>query len=148
MEGRLYAALALWRRRGEGKEAAAAVALPDHEPRPAPEQEARAQAFLASLRAQPFAPPTESPPEEYLLAYLEERGEIVRVADGVAFAVEAYREMVERIVSHLRERGTITLAQVRDLFGTSRKYAQALLEHLDEKRVTRRVGDERVLRRG
>jgi selenocysteine-specific elongation factor len=41
---------------------------------------------------------------------------------------------------------TITLAQVRDLFGTSRKYAQAILEYLDETRVTRRVGDERVLR--
>jgi hypothetical protein len=34
------------------------------------------------------------------------------------------------------------------MFGTSRKYAQALLDHLDSKRVTRRVGDERVLGRG
>ena len=42
----------------------------------------------------------------------------------------------------------MTLAQVRDMFGTSRKYAQALLEHLDNERVTRRVGDERVLRGG
>jgi len=40
----------------------------------------------------------------------------------------------------------VTLAQVRDLLGTSRKYAQALLEHMDEERITRRVGDERVLR--
>jgi len=37
---------------------------------------------------------------------------------------------------------------VRDLLGTSRKYAQALLEHLDEEKITRRVGDERVLLRG
>jgi selenocysteine-specific elongation factor len=35
---------------------------------------------------------------------------------------------------------------VRDMFGTSRKYAQALLEHLDVKRVTRRVGGQRTLR--
>jgi selenocysteine-specific elongation factor len=33
------------------------------------------------------------------------------------------------------------------MFATSRKYAQALLEHLDEQRITRRVGDERVLGR-
>ena len=39
-----------------------------------------------------------------------------------------------------------TLAQVRDTFGASRKYALALLEYLDERRVTKRVGDERVLR--
>ena len=68
------------------------------------------------------------------------------MGEGVAFAGEAYREMVERVTEHLRREGSITLAQVRDLFGTSRKYAQALLEHLDRERVTRRVGDERVLR--
>jgi selenocysteine-specific elongation factor len=33
------------------------------------------------------------------------------------------------------------------MFGTSRKYALALMEHLDAKRITRRVGDERVLRK-
>ncbi|MEX0785513.1 MAG: SelB C-terminal domain-containing protein, partial [Dehalococcoidia bacterium] len=67
--------------------------------------------------------------------------------DGVVFAAEAYQEMVERVTEHLRSHGSITLAQVRDMFGTSRKYAQALLEHLDRERVTRRVGDERVLRK-
>jgi selenocysteine-specific elongation factor len=36
---------------------------------------------------------------------------------------------------------------VRDELGTSRKYAQALLEHLDRTRVTRRLGDAHVLRR-
>ncbi len=142
----LEQALALWTRRGEAREAAAVVALPSHEPRPDPAQERRAEAFVASLRAQPFTPPTDTPPEEDLMAYLEDRGDLVRVGEGVAFASEAYREMRERIVAHLREQKTITLAQVRDMFGTSRKYAQALLEHLDEKRVTRRVGDERVLR--
>jgi selenocysteine-specific elongation factor len=54
--------------------------------------------------------------------------------------------MVERIVDHLKREGTVTLAQVRDMFGTSRKYAQAVLEHLDLRRVTRRVGGERMLR--
>ena len=68
------------------------------------------------------------------------------MGDGVAFGADAYREMVERIVAHLRGSGSITLAQVRDLLGTSRKYAQALLEHMDEEHITRRVGDERVLR--
>jgi selenocysteine-specific elongation factor len=53
--------------------------------------------------------------------------------------------MVTRVRSHIEQEGSITLAQVRDLFGTSRKYAQALLEHLDEKGITRRVGDARVL---
>ena len=45
----------------------------------------------------------------------------------------------------VRETGAVTVAQVRDRFGTSRRYVLAILEHLDERRVTRRVGDERVL---
>jgi selenocysteine-specific elongation factor len=38
----------------------------------------------------------------------------------------------------------MNLAQFRDHFGTSRKYAQAALEHLDQLKYTRRVGDDRV----
>ena len=41
----------------------------------------------------------------------------------------------------------ITLAEVRDLLGTSRKYAQALLEHLDATGMTIRDGDYRRLRK-
>jgi len=138
-------AVALLARRGEVKEAAGSVARPEHEPRPDASQEERARQLLAALRSQPFSPPALDGDDD-LLSYLEDRGDIVWVAEGIVFATEAYREMVERVVAHLGERRTVTLAQVRDLLGTSRKYAQALLEHMDEQRLTRRVGDERVLR--
>jgi selenocysteine-specific elongation factor len=141
--------LSHWVGASEAKKVGAAVALPAHEPRLAPPEEAAAQAFVVALRASPFSPPDPSAGgfDDELLAYLEAKGEIVRVAGGVAFAAEAYREMVERVSAHVRDNGSVTLAQVRDMFGTSRKYAQALLEHLDAKRITRRVGDDRVLRR-
>jgi selenocysteine-specific elongation factor len=140
-------AAALWSRRSDVKEAAGTISLLEHEPRPDAEQDKRAQELLAALRAQPFSPPTLGG-EADLLAYLEDCGDIVRVDEGLVFAAEAYREMVERVVAHLKERETVTLAQVRDLLGTSRRYAQALLEYMDQQRITRRVGDERVLRRG
>ena len=57
-----------------------------------------------------------------------------------------YQDMVDRISTYIKDRGKITVADVRDLFGTSRKYALALMEHLDHQRITRRVGDARVLR--
>jgi len=50
------------------------------------------------------------------------------------------------VVAHLREHQSITVAEVRDLFNTSRKYALGLLEDLDSRRMTKRVGDVRVLR--
>ena len=139
--------VALWARRGDVKEAADSVSHPEHEPRPDAAQQERAQKLLAALRAQPFSPPAPED-EDDLLTYLEDRGDIVWVDEGIVFAAEAYGEMVERVVAHLKERQTVTLAQVRDLLGTSRKYAQALLERMDQQRVTRRVGDERVLRSG
>jgi selenocysteine-specific elongation factor len=52
--------------------------------------------------------------------------------------------MVSGVQAQLAAKGKITLAEVRDRFVTSRKYAQALLEHLDGEKVTRRVGDERI----
>jgi len=42
--------------------------------------------------------------------------------------------------------GSVTVAQVRDRMGASRRPVLALLEHLDSQRVTRRVGDSRTLR--
>ncbi len=126
-------------------ERGSAVGLASHSPALTPPQEATAAAFLEALRETPFSPPTDRAPDGDVLAYLEGAGEVVR-AGSVIFAAEAYGELAERVQAHLKEQETITLAQARDMFGTSRKYAQALLEHLDAKHITRRVGDVRVLR--
>ncbi|HEY5640092.1 MAG TPA: selenocysteine-specific translation elongation factor, partial [Dehalococcoidia bacterium] len=117
-------------------ERGSAVSLSSHAPALTAAQEEAAAGFLAALREAPFSPPTDRAPEGDVLAYLEGTGEIVR-AGGVVFAADAYAELVKRIETHLSEHETITLAQVRDMFGTSRKYAQALLEHLDARQVTR-----------
>jgi selenocysteine-specific elongation factor len=139
-------ALALWTARGDASDTGGAVALPGHNASPNAAQQARAGAFLAALEANPFSPAPDSPIEDDLLAYLEDQRQIVRVGDGVAFSTAAYDEMTGRIVSHLREHKSITLAEVRDMFATSRKFAQALLEHMDGQHITRRTGDTRVLR--
>jgi selenocysteine-specific elongation factor len=138
--------LAHWLRQGLLVESGALVAPPGRTVTLSPAEEAEAAAFLQVLRAGRYAPAPERLPPPELLAYLVDQGRVVAVGEGVMFAAEVYREMVERIVAHLREHRTITLAQVRDLFGTSRKYAQALLEYMDQRGITRRVGDERVLR--
>ena len=70
---------------------------------------------------------------------------MVKVSEGVVFTVAAYREMVDKVAAHIKANRRVSLAEVRDMFQTSRKYAQALLEHMDGEKITRRVGDERVL---
>jgi selenocysteine-specific elongation factor len=77
---------------------------------------------------------------------LLKRGDLVQVASDVLFLSETYDEMVRRIRERIEREGSVTLSEVRDVFGSSRKYAQGLLEHLDEEGVTKRVGDERQLR--
>jgi selenocysteine-specific elongation factor len=54
-------------------------------------------------------------------------------------------QVSERVRAHLAEKQKMTAAEFRDLIGSTRKYAVPLLEWLDQARVTRRVGDERIL---
>jgi selenocysteine-specific elongation factor len=82
-----------------------------------------------------------------LSSYLEEAGRLVRLGDGLALGAGAYEEARRLLVEECERAGSITLARFRDLLGTGRKPAQLLLERFDAEGVTRRVGDERVLRR-
>ncbi len=131
--------------RGVIVDAGATVSLPHHRIQLTAAQQKQIDDFLQSLARNPCAPPGDLIPEPDLLNLLVERRQVVKVSDGVVFATSAYNEMVEKVTAEIKARGKITLAEVRDLFKTSRKYAQALLEHLDQRKITRRAGDERVL---
>ena len=109
-------------------------------------QQSRIEEYVASLRSNPYSPPTDAGLADDLLNLLVDEGRVVRINEAVVYDADAYREMVDGIVSTIREQGKINVAQVRDRFRTSRKYALSLLEYLDQQRVTRRVGDDRVLR--
>jgi selenocysteine-specific elongation factor len=109
-------------------------------------QSPESQAMLERLKAAGHEPPPHSAfdaGEQKLLAELRHAGKAERVGP-FTFHADALAEVRERVVAIMRAEGTITLARLRDELQTSRRYAQALLEHLDAQRVTRRVGDERV----
>jgi selenocysteine-specific elongation factor len=123
------------------------VALAEHEPRFTPAQERAADLLRHTLAAQPYAPPALADlpgVDAELLEALVERGEVVAIADGVHLGRAAYEEMVAAALEAIDAQGSVTVAALRDRFSTSRKYALALLEHLDDERITRRVGDARV----
>jgi selenocysteine-specific elongation factor len=120
------------------------VRLADHTPTLAPNQERAAQQLLAAFAAAPYSPPAPDLEPE-LLGWMVEQGKIVRVSDDVAFLPTTYDEMIAWVRGQIAAAGSITVAQFRDRFGSSRKYALAVLEHLDERKITRRAGDARVL---
>jgi selenocysteine-specific elongation factor len=127
-------------------EESGALRLPSHQIQPTSEQRKAIESFLQSLAQNPYSPPSDHIPDPELLNLLIEQGQVVKVSDNVVLAASAYSEMVGRVKEHIASQGKITLAEVRDLFQTSRKYSQALMEYLDARGITRRIGDERVLK--
>lgn len=107
---------------------------------------------LATFVKAPYTPPSEADVlrllgnETELLEALLEQGQLLRISGGVLFQRTDFAEIVEQVRLAVQAQGAITLAQVRDLFDTSRKYAQAILEEMDARRITKREGDVRVLR--
>jgi selenocysteine-specific elongation factor len=139
-------ALPLLNEGGVTVEAGAMVRLPEHRPSLSDSQEDSVAGYLKLLDSDPYSPPTDSPIDTEILNLLDEQGRVEKVSETVVFSATAYQQMVDRISSHIKDEGEITVADVRDMFGTSRKYALALMDHMDHQRITRRVGDARVLR--
>jgi len=102
--------------------------------------------FLAALRARPFDPPS---PEELRvgrqeLLSLVQRGRVVH-ANGVYFATDAVEQAARVVAGLLRAKpGGVTVSEVREALGTTRKWALPLLDRLDALGYTRRQGDVRV----
>jgi selenocysteine-specific elongation factor len=140
-------------RRGEpGEERLAADVRPPVTPAPALRGALSdgARALEERLRAAGAEPPSEAELGAVAphLAELRAAGRAVRVGRSMYAHVEALERVGERVRRIIGAEGSITLARLRDELGTSRRYAQALLEHLDAARVTRRLPDDRrVLRR-
>ena len=111
-----------------------------------------ARELVRLLDEQPFAPPslseaaTRAGAGDELVRALAQRGDIVRVSDDVAFTGAAYASAVALVKEIVAAEGSVTVARLRDRMAASRRPVLALLEHLDALRVTRRVGDARVLR--
>jgi len=128
------------------KETGPAVHAPDHQIKLAPEQQRKIDAYIKALASNPFSPPPETTIEPELLSIIIGQRKVVKVADNVVFTADAYDKMTQKIIEHIKVHKQITVAEVRDLLQTSRKYALALMEYLDNQKITRRVGDGRVLR--
>jgi selenocysteine-specific elongation factor len=107
-----------------------------------------AEAVEERLREAAAAPPLDSELDRDALAVLRAHGRAVRLGPTMHVHPEALAEVQARLTAVIEREGSITLARARDELGTSRKYAQAYLEHLDGAHVTLRRGDEHVLRRG
>jgi selenocysteine-specific elongation factor len=151
MEARLFnEALARAIDQGALVEANSLVRHPDHHVQFSPDQQRSIDKVLDQFRAHPYTTPSYKEVVAWLgeavTQALIENGQLVRLSADVLILPETYAEMVAWVKRTIAERGSVNVATLRDAFNTSRKYALALLEYLDDQHITRRVGDERVLR--
>ena len=127
------------------------LAKPEHEIKFSAADQLKVKELMRKLESNPYATPSvkecQSAVGEEVLNALIELGDLVTVSQDVIFRKKDYDAMVEKIRAELLTKGTITLGEVRDMLNTTRKYIQALLEHLDSIGVTMRDGDARKLRK-
>jgi selenocysteine-specific elongation factor len=127
-------------RRGEPEPAPQAAPAPEPET-PAPLSDS-ALALEERLRAAGHEPPSEADLDPEDLAALRAAGRAVRVGRAMYAHPDALASVRARVEQIIVSEGSITLARLRDELQTSRKFAQALLEHLDAERVTKRLPDD------
>ena len=80
-----------------------------------------------------------------ILKLLSKEGSLVRINDSMYITSSVHKKMVENLKGFYSKKPEMTVAEFRDILGTSRKYALPLLEYLDSNKITLRVGDIRKL---
>ncbi|MBI2973496.1 MAG: selenocysteine-specific translation elongation factor [Armatimonadetes bacterium] len=110
--------------------------------------------IAAALKRGQFAPPLRGELAAFMpgrdvfdriFQTLLDEGLVVEVGDGVVFHRDPLEEIKRITAAEVAEKGSVTVASLRDRLGTSRKFALTVLEYFDTIKLTRRVGDARVL---
>jgi selenocysteine-specific elongation factor len=152
LHGRIFTGIITWLAKTHLiHEAGPYVWLKDHEIRFTLSQERAISLLLKRFAQAPYSPPTvkECLAEvgEEVYQALIDSGKLVPVASDVVFSRQGYDGMVAGLREIFTKQETVTAAQIRDYFNTSRRYALAFLEYLDLQGITVREGDARRLKR-
>jgi len=136
---------------GELKLSKAFVCSPGFSPKLKPDQERLRQDIIALFTSDPSNPPSRKQIESTsfamkdIVAFMLDSGELVDLPGGFLLMGKDFDQIRQRIVAKIKSDGKVAVADVRELFGFSRKYGVPILEKLDSMGVTRRVGDHREL---
>lgn len=113
-------------------------------------QERQIAILLAKFAAQPYTPPDRAEClktiDETLLEGLIGSGRLVHISEQILLKPETLKEMKAWVTETINAKGSLTMAEFRDNYQNSRKYAQAILEYMDSIGLTIRKGDTRALR--
>ncbi len=113
-------------------------------------QQKNIEDLLAAFAENPTQPPSvadcRAAVGDEVYNALASSGKLIQISSEVVFRLADYQMMVKKLREKIEKEGSITVAQARDMFGSSRKYMLAFLERLDAEGVTVREGDLRRLK--
>jgi len=113
-------------------------------------QEKQIAPLLSKFKSQPYTPPDRAEALRYIDENLFEgligSGRLIAVSENILLTPETFREMQDWVSATIEAKGSLTMAEFRDHYQNSRKYAQAILEYMDSLGFTIRKGDIRTLR--
>ncbi|MBA7533219.1 Selenocysteine-specific elongation factor [subsurface metagenome] len=127
------------------------IALSTHKPWLSPDQEMVVSRILKLFEERQANPPTRGelaaqiPSSEEIVRFMCQQNMLIELPEGILLERKHYQNIKTEIINFLRSNGSISIQQVRELFGLSRKYVLPLLNKLEEEKVIRRQGDIRVL---
>ena len=122
------------------------VKLSNHVPVLEYSKRVKSNLLLKYLIQKPFSAPPLDIAQDDILTFLIEHDKVRRIDGTIIFESETYDQIVDKIKREITLKGSVTIREIRDMFSTSRKYALAIMEDLDNRGITQRVGDERKLR--
>ena len=145
-------AIAIWMQ-GAGliRRAGDAFQLPSHSAALPTAWKDEADSLWTTLASGGLQPPTRdelesaSPNARAIVGYWISTGKAMALGEGVILTTESFDEARKKVIEVLRGGQSLAAGKLREILGTTRKYAVPILERLDKEGVTRRVGDERVL---
>jgi len=128
------------------------IFLLSRKPKISSQQEVLISKILKILKDNPTNPPNEKTlisqiaGSKEIINFLIQEGEIVKLSDGILLESKNYDIMKNKLIDFLKINGSISIAQVRELLGISRKYIIPLLNKMDQEKITQRKENVRILK--
>ena len=127
------------------------IFLPSSKPKISPEQKILISKILKIIKDNPLNPPDEKKlnsqiaGSKEIIDFLIQEGEIIKLNEGILLENKNYDMMKNKLIDFLKINGFISISQVRDLLGISRKYIIPLLNKMDQEKITQRKENNRIL---
>jgi selenocysteine-specific elongation factor len=127
------------------------IFLPSIKPKISPEQKILISKILKIIKDNPLSPPDEKKlnsqiaGSKEIIDFLIQEGEIIKLNEGILLENKNYDMMKNKLIDFLKINGSISISQVRTLLGISRKYIIPLLNKMDQKKITQRKENNRIL---